>query len=99
MCDPVHGNTFTAENTVMSIKNIKTRSIKDVKEEIETAIQILRNGGEWLGGIHLEATPEIVNECLGEDTDLTNLGKDYRTKCDPRFNLVQTYSLIQGIGR
>ncbi|MDB0005976.1 3-deoxy-7-phosphoheptulonate synthase class II, partial [Ilumatobacteraceae bacterium] len=58
-CDPMHGNTFTAEG------GRKTRHFDAVIAEIEGFVRAHRAEGTWPGGIHVELTGEDVTECLG----------------------------------
>ena len=59
-CDGVHGNTVTASN------KLKTRKFDDVMSECIRALQIHRENGSVLAGIHLEMTgQETVTECTG----------------------------------
>ena len=59
-CDGVHGNTVTASN------KLKTRKYDDVMSECKQALQIHRDNGSVLAGIHLEVTGQpTVTECIG----------------------------------
>ncbi|MDA0203319.1 MAG: class II 3-deoxy-7-phosphoheptulonate synthase [Ilumatobacteraceae bacterium] len=79
-CDPMHGNTYTAEN------GRKTRHFESVVNEIEGFVRAHRAEGTWPGGIHVELTGEDVTECLGGGDDVTDLDHRYETVCDPRLN-------------
>ena len=88
-CDPMHGNTFTAEN------GRKTRHLDAVIAEIEGFVRAHRAEGTWPGGIHVELTGDDVTECLGgvdaiADSDLDDR---YETICDPRLNARQGLEL------
>jgi len=85
-CDGVHGNTVTASN------KLKTRKFEDVMGECAKALQIHRENGSVLGGIHLELTgQEKVTECTGGTIGIFEdmLTQCYETYCDPRFNYAQ----------
>ncbi|MEI9914400.1 MAG: 3-deoxy-7-phosphoheptulonate synthase class II, partial [Candidatus Saccharibacteria bacterium] len=88
-CDPMHGNTFTADT------GQKTRRFSDIRREVEHYFEIHQSEGTWPGGIHLEVTSEDVTECLGgsEPTTVTDLGANYKTYCDPRLNSSQSLEL------
>ena len=86
-CDGVHGNTVTASN------KLKTRKFEDVMSECIKALQIHRDHGTVLGGIHLEMTgQETVTECVGGCIGIFEdmLTQNYETYCDPRFNYPQS---------
>jgi len=85
-CDGVHGNTVTASN------KLKTRKYGDVMSECVKALQIHRENGSVLGGIHLELTGQAtVTECTGGCIDISEdmLTQNYETLCDPRLNYAQ----------
>ncbi len=88
-CDPMHGNTFTAEN------GLKTRRVEDVMSEVRGFFDVHHAEGTVPGGVHFELTGEDVTECVGggralEDTDLE---ARYETACDPRLNVEQSLEL------
>ena len=85
-CDGVHGNTVTASN------KLKTRKFDDVLSECTKALQIHRENGSVLGGIHLEMSGQkTITECTGGQCGLDEdmLTQNYETYCDPRFNYAQ----------
>ena len=91
--DPMHGNTF-AKN------GYKTRDYAVLLEEIRLVKETLEKLGEKLGGIHLEATPNAVTECVGGGNLKVleeDLGKCYTTYCDPRLNGEQTVELVKEV--
>ena len=81
-CDPMHGNTFTAES------GYKTRHFDDVVAEVSGFFAAHAAAGTWPGGIHVELTGDDVTECLGgaEGVNDADLGRRYETMCDPRLN-------------
>ncbi|KAK4909206.1 hypothetical protein LTR66_017505 [Elasticomyces elasticus] len=92
-CDPMHGNGRNAVTS--SGKTIKTRSFDDVLSELQQALQIHRQHGSYLGGMHLEMTGDNVTECIGGAENLTeeDLSLRYTTFCDPRLNEKQALEL------
>ncbi len=88
-CDPMHGNTFTAES------GHKTRHFDDVLAEVTAFFAAHRSVGTWPGGIHVELTGEDVTECLGGSAKVldADLGKRYESMCDPRLNAQQALDL------
>jgi 3-deoxy-7-phosphoheptulonate synthase len=89
MCDPMHGNTFTAE------AGQKTRRFDDIIGELQRFFRIHREIGTWPGGVHVELTGDDVTECLGGVEDIVEgqLGQRYTTTCDPRLNGRQALDL------
>lgn len=92
-CDPMHGNTFTAEG------GHKTRRFDDIITELQAFFRIHRDVGTWPGGVHVELTGDDVTECLGglEDIVEGQLGLRYTTTCDPRLNGRQSLDLAYRI--
>ena len=92
-CDPMHGNTFTAED------GHKTRRFDDIIGELRSFFRIHREVGTWPGGVHVELTGDDVTECLGGVEDIVEgqLGLRYTTTCDPRLNGRQALDLAFGI--
>jgi len=85
-CDGVHGNTVTASN------KMKTRKFDDILGECTKALQIHRELGSNLAGVHLEMTGQAtVTECTGGCVNVFEemLGNNYETLCDPRLNYSQ----------
>lgn len=88
-CDPMHGNTFKAEN------GFKTREFKNILREVEAFFQILPSEGAYPGGVHVEMTGQDVTECLGGGAAIavSDLSSRYHTHCDPRLNGGQALDL------
>ncbi|WP_406423246.1 3-deoxy-7-phosphoheptulonate synthase [Streptomyces sp. NBC_00842] len=86
VCDPVHGNTYTSGT------GHKTRHVDVVGAEIRGFFAAVRAARGWPGGIHLEATPADVTECVGGVPGVAeqDLPLRYETACDPRLNGAQT---------
>ena len=95
LCDPMHGNTFTAAN------GLKTRAFDDIAGEIASAFAIHRAAGTILGGVHLELTGDNVTECVGGAGNLTeaDLERAYLSSVDPRLNREQALELALVIAR
>ncbi len=93
ICDPMHGNTFTAES------GQKTRRFDDILAELHTFFEAHRDAGTWPGGVHVELTGDDVTECLGGAEDIVEhqLDQRYTTACDPRLNARQSLDLAFGI--
>jgi 3-deoxy-7-phosphoheptulonate synthase len=88
LCDPMHGNSFTTP------EGIKTRLIDDIAREIREFRIAVTAGGGVAGGLHLEATPHAVSECVDEATTVDGSAATYATFCDPRLNLGQAVAVI-----
>ncbi len=93
ICDPMHGNTFTAEG------GRKTRRFDDIIGELRGFFRAHRAVGTWPGGVHVELTGEDVTECLGgvEEIAEDQLQERYTTTCDPRLNGRQALDLAFGV--
>jgi len=85
-CDPMHGNT------TLSKSGFKTRLFENIFGEIVATLQVHRELGSRLGGLHLELTGEDVTECIGGPQDIGDhdLHHRYTTYCDPRLNYAQS---------
>ena len=95
VCDPMHGNTRSTD------KGLKTRRFDDILMELEQSIEIHRNCGSRLGGVHFELTGDNVTECTGGARGLTDddLGDGYRSLVDPRLNYEQALEMAMLIAR
>ena len=89
VCDPMHGNTFTAES------GHKTRRFDDVMDEVKSFFEVHADLGTHPGGIHIELTGDEVTECVGGAEGLAeaDLPMRYETACDPRLNRAQSLEL------
>ncbi|MFJ6858248.1 class II 3-deoxy-7-phosphoheptulonate synthase [Streptomyces werraensis] len=89
VCDPMHGNTFTAPS------GHKSRRLDDVLDEITGFLEVHHALGTHPGGVHLELTGEDVTECVGGSREvlLEDLHRRYETACDPRLNREQSLDL------
>ena len=88
-CDPMHGNTYTAETSH------KTRDFNDILNEIQCFFEINWAEGTIPGGIHFELTGDNVTECIGGGRNIANknLKERYLTNCDPRLNAEQSLEI------
>ena len=82
-------------NTVKSSSGYKTRAFDDILRELRQFFSVHQAEGSYAGGIHLEMTGEHVTECTGGAYKISDddLGKRYRTQCDPRLNADQVLEL------
>jgi 3-deoxy-7-phosphoheptulonate synthase len=89
VCDPMHGNTFTANS------GHKTRRFDDVVDEVKGFFEVHTELGTHPGGIHIELTGDEVTECVGgaEGLSEVDLPMRYETACDPRLNRAQSLEL------
>jgi 3-deoxy-7-phosphoheptulonate synthase len=88
-CDPMHGNTYTAET------GHKTRNFNNILGEIRSFFEIHRAEQTVPGGVHFELTGENVTECTGGGRNIIDedLQLNYQTTCDPRLNAEQSLEL------
>ena len=85
-CDPMHGNTYTAES------GHKTRNFNDILSEITCFFECHWSEGTIPGGLHFEMTGDNVTECTGGARNIVDeeLSRNYLTTCDPRLNAEQS---------
>ena len=88
-CDPMHGNTVTAEG------GYKTRHFDAILGEVKGFFAAHRAAGTHAGGVHFEMTGQNVTECVGGAYEVTEaqLGDRYHTHCDPRMNANQALEM------
>ncbi|MFD4744834.1 class II 3-deoxy-7-phosphoheptulonate synthase [Streptomyces rubiginosohelvolus] len=89
VCDPMHGNTFTAPG------GLKTRRFDDILTEVRGFFEVHHALGTHPGGIHIELTGEDVTECVGGGAavGVDDLAHRYESACDPRLNRHQALDL------
>lgn len=94
-CDPMHGNTESTSS------GLKTRRFDHILTELETAMEVHRQMGSYLGGVHFELTGDNVTECTGGARGLSevDLQRAYRTQVDPRLNYEQALEMALRIAR
>ncbi|MDA8165986.1 MAG: 3-deoxy-7-phosphoheptulonate synthase class II [Desulfobacteraceae bacterium] len=85
-CDPMHGNTYTAET------GHKTRNFDEILREIRSFFEVHWAEGTVPGGVHFELTGDNVTECTGGGRNILDqhLSRNYQTTCDPRLNAEQS---------
>ena len=90
VCDPMHGNTFTAElrSQDPSVRRRRRRGHRLLRGARRARARIP-------GGIHIELTGDEVTECVGGAEGLSerDLPMRYETACDPRLNRAQSLEL------
>ncbi|RJX28600.1 MAG: 3-deoxy-7-phosphoheptulonate synthase class II [Desulfurivibrio sp.] len=88
-CDPMHGNTYTAET------GHKTRNFDEILQELQCFFEIHWAEGSIPGGVHFELTGDNVTECTGGGRNILDqhLQQNYQTNCDPRLNAEQSLEL------
>nr|WP_155981500.1 3-deoxy-7-phosphoheptulonate synthase [Nocardia sp. BMG111209] len=87
LSDPMHGNTIKLPG------NRKTRLVATVVAELRRFRSILADVGVAAHGLHLEATPYPVGECLA-DADAPVPSTAAATLCDPRLNPDQAAEVV-----
>ena len=94
-CDPMHGNTLATRS------GLKTRCFNDILDELNQALDIHRELGSILGGVHVELTGEDVTECIGGARGLSeaDLGRAYASEVDPRLNYEQALEMAFAIAQ
>ncbi len=93
LCDPMHGNTRRLPD------GSKTRSLADIQDELRHAIDIHKSCGSWLSGLHLEVSPEPVNECMDNlSPSLAGRPRRYTSTVDPRLNPGQALEVVLDAG-
>ncbi|MFE3780097.1 3-deoxy-7-phosphoheptulonate synthase [Amycolatopsis sp. NPDC059090] len=80
LCDPMHGNTFRAA------EGRKTRLVGSLIREMLGFHSAVTAEHGVAGGLHLEATPDDVVECVLQEEELAGLPAGTEPLCDPRLN-------------
>ena len=95
ICDPMHGNTESTS------EGVKTRNFDNILGELQKAMDIHRDCGSRLGGVHFELTGDDVTECIGGACGLTesDLSTAYTTQVDPRLNAGQALEMAMLIAK
>ncbi|WP_275041563.1 3-deoxy-7-phosphoheptulonate synthase [Nocardiopsis chromatogenes] len=88
MCDPMHGNT------VSTPAGLKTRYVEAIVQEAAEFQAAVRGAGGVAGGLHLEATPDPVTECVWDRGRTGDVAGKYTTFCDPRLNPEQAAAVV-----
>jgi 3-deoxy-7-phosphoheptulonate synthase len=87
-CDPMHGNTKNDNGA-------KVRKIPDILQELKIALNLHKKYGINLGGIHLEASGDDIEECVDHVSNINP--KKYKTKVDPRLNYNQVMKILNEV--
>jgi 3-deoxy-7-phosphoheptulonate synthase len=87
LCDPMHGNTVIAPD------GRKTRFVPAMVREVREFQAVVANEGGVPGGLHLEATPDLVSECAWDDSALAGASEGPAALCDPRLNQMQAVAV------
>ncbi|MEV8637994.1 3-deoxy-7-phosphoheptulonate synthase [Streptosporangium sp. NPDC051023] len=88
LCDPMHGNTITGPG------GRKTRRLDSMTREVTEFQTVVIGEGAVAGGLHLEATPDEVTECVSDEAGMNSLPDAYTSLCDPRLNAEQAVSVV-----
>ncbi|MEU6807630.1 3-deoxy-7-phosphoheptulonate synthase [Streptomyces sp. NPDC046831] len=88
LTDPLHANTVTTPG------GFKTRYVEAAEREVAAFQQAVVRHGGIAGGLHLEATPDAVLECVPDERMADQVGDAYESFCDPRLNAGQAISVV-----
>lgn len=88
LCDPLHGNT------VKSADGKKVRVVATVVEEVRRFLGCLDDAGVRAHGLHLEASPYAVTECVGGPVDPLSPAGGAPSLCDPRLGREQAAEVV-----
>ncbi|WP_367129053.1 3-deoxy-7-phosphoheptulonate synthase [Saccharothrix sp. HUAS TT1] len=88
LCDPMHANT------VVTPDGLKTRYLSALNREVAAFRVAVEAAGGVAGGLHLEATPDHVTECVPGESEVDRVGEKYTSFCDPRLNPDQAVATI-----
>ncbi|WP_229815998.1 3-deoxy-7-phosphoheptulonate synthase [Streptomyces lucensis] len=88
LSDPMHGNTVNAPG------GMKTRHVDSIVREVVGFQDAVAAAGGVAGGLHLEATPYDVTECVADASRADGLDGAYTTLCDPRLNPWQALEVV-----
>jgi 3-deoxy-7-phosphoheptulonate synthase len=88
LSDPMHGNTISGPG------GRKVRLVDTIMREVREFRQAVSAGGGTAGGLHLEATPEEVTECVADADALGRTELVSTSLCDPRLNAAQAVSVV-----
>ncbi|MET7453915.1 3-deoxy-7-phosphoheptulonate synthase [Streptomyces sp. NPDC005574] len=88
LTDPLHANTVTTPG------GFKTRYVEAAEREVVAFHRAVVDSGGVAGGLHLEATPDAVLECVPDARSADLVGDAYESFCDPRLNAGQAISVV-----
>jgi len=92
LCDPMHANT------VRTPDGLKTRVVETLMREVRDFVGSVEAAGGVAGGLHLEATPDDVTECVTDESCFAQVAERYTSVCDPRLTRWQAVSVISAWG-
>jgi 3-deoxy-7-phosphoheptulonate synthase len=84
----MHGNTVRARD------GRKVRLLPAVLTEVRDFQAVVAAAGAVPCGLHLEATPDPVAECVSDESELGRPAGPYTTLCDPRLNSRQALDVV-----
>ncbi|MEU0523172.1 3-deoxy-7-phosphoheptulonate synthase [Streptomyces niveus] len=88
LSDPLHGNT------VRRADGSKTRVVATVVDEVREFLSVLDEAGVPAHGLHLEASPYAVAECVGGATSTLPTAVGAPSLCDPRLDTGQAAEVV-----
>ncbi|MEU0953846.1 3-deoxy-7-phosphoheptulonate synthase [Streptomyces niveus] len=88
LSDPLHGNT------VRRADGTKTRVVATVIDEVREFLSVLDEAGVPAHGLHLEASPYAVAECVGGATSTLPTAVGAPSLCDPRLDTGQAAEVV-----
>lgn len=88
LTDPMHANTGATPG------GSKTRSVRDIVQELQEFQSAVSAADGVAGGLHLETTPDDVRECIWEPGEPALPGSGYTSLCDPRLNPRQAIAVV-----
>ncbi|MEV0171132.1 3-deoxy-7-phosphoheptulonate synthase [Streptomyces sp. NPDC050803] len=95
LCDPLHANTIKRRD------GTKTRHVATAVDEVCRFVAALARAGVRGHGLHLEASPYAVRECVGGPPDASAAVQGTPTLCDPRLDPGQAAQVVaawSGVG-
>ncbi|WP_405825846.1 3-deoxy-7-phosphoheptulonate synthase [Streptomyces sp. NBC_00838] len=88
LSDPLHGNT------VRRADGTKTRVVSTVVDEVRGFLSVLDEAGVPAHGLHLEASPYAVAECVGGARSALPTAVGAPSLCDPRLDPEQAAEVV-----
>lgn len=88
LTDPMHGNTVRAGD------GRKTRHVDTIIREVVEFQRVVRAANGQASGLHLEATPTDVTECVSRGRDDLSPTDRQLSLCDPRLNPAQAIDVV-----
>jgi 3-deoxy-7-phosphoheptulonate synthase len=88
LTDPMHGNTIAAPD------GGKIRLVETIMREVRNFHRAVSDAGGIAGGLHLEATPDDVTECVMNASSVDREIRQSTSLCDPRLNLRQATAVV-----